>query len=148
MRHAIRTEIDIAATPDKVWRHLTDFAAYPDWNPFITSVLGVAAVGQRLTVRLDPPGGRGITMRPTVTDVVPGRTLEWLGRLGMPGIFDGRHRFELQETPTGTRFVHGESFRGLLVRPLRGSLDGATRAGFVAMNEALARRVMRDRADA
>jgi hypothetical protein len=148
MRHAIRTEVDIAATPDEVWRCLTDFAAYPDWNPFITSVVGVAAVGQRLTVRLDPPGGRGITMRPTVTDVVPGRTLEWLGRLGMPGIFDGRHRFELHQTPTGTRFVHGECFQGLLVRPMRGSLDGSTRAGFVSMNQALARRVMRDRAEA
>jgi hypothetical protein len=148
MRHTLRTEVDIAATPDEVWRRLTNFADYPDWNPFITSVLGVAAVGQRLTVRLDPPGGRGITMRPTVTDVVPGRALEWLGRLGIPGVFDGRHRFELHETPSGTRLVHGESFHGLLVRPMRGALDGSTRAGFVAMNDALARRVLRDRAEA
>jgi hypothetical protein len=148
MRHTLRTEVDIAATPDEVWRCLTEFAAYPDWNPFITSVVGVAAVGQRLTVRLEPPGGRGVTMRPTVTDAVPGRALEWLGRLGLPGIFDGRHRFELHETATGTRFVHGETFRGLLVRPMRRLLDRSTRAGFVAMNDALARRVLRDRADA
>jgi hypothetical protein len=148
MRHALRTEIDIAAPPDVVWSCLTNFAHYPDWNPFIVSVAGVAAVGQRLTVRLEPPGGRAITMRPTVTEVVPGRTLEWLGRLGMPGIFDGRHRFELHETATGTRLVHGEIFHGLLVRPLRRSLDVSTRAGFVAMNDALARRVQRDRAEA
>ena len=148
MRHALHTEIDIAAPPERVWSCLMDFAAYPAWNPFITSVVGVAAVGQRLTVRLDPPGGRGITMRPTVIDVVAGRALEWFGRLGIPGIFDGRHRFELHETATGTRFVHGERFQGLLVRPLRASLDGPTRAGFVAMNEALARRVLRDHAEA
>ncbi len=148
MRHTLRTEVDIAATPDEVWRCLTTFADYPDWNPFITSVLGVAAVGQRLTVRLNPPGGRGITMHPTVTDVVPDRALEWLGRLGIPGVFDGRHRFDLHETPTGTRLVHAETFHGLLVRPMRGSLDRSTRAGFVAMNDALARRVLRDRAEA
>jgi hypothetical protein len=148
MRHTLRTEVHIAATPDEVWSCLTNFADYPDWNPFITSVVGVAAVGQRLTVRLDPPGGRSVTMRPTVTDIVPGRALEWFGRLWMPGIFDGRHRFELHETATGTRFVHGESFQGLLVRPMRRSLDGSTRAGFVAMNDALARRVLRDRAEA
>ncbi|HEX8344982.1 MAG TPA: SRPBCC family protein, partial [Actinoplanes sp.] len=65
MRHTLRTEVDIAATPDEVWRCLTDFGDYPAWNPFITAVQGVAAVGQRLTVRLDPPGGRGITIRPT-----------------------------------------------------------------------------------
>src|SRR3712207_5477717 len=121
MRHTLRTEVDIAATPDAVWSCLTTFEDYPEWNPFITSVVGVAAVGQRLTVRLDPPGGRGITMRPTVTDVVPGRALEWLGRLGMPGVFDGRHRFELHETATGTRFVHSETFNGFLVRAMRRS---------------------------
>ncbi len=148
MQHTLRTEVEIAARPDEVWTCLTNFADYPDWNPFITSVVGVAAVGQRLTVRLEPPGGRGITMRPSITDIVPGRALEWLGRLGPPGIFDGRHRFELHETATGTRFVHSELFQGLLVRPMRRSLDGSTRAGFVAMNDALARRVLRDRAEA
>jgi hypothetical protein len=38
------------------------------------------------------------------------------------------------------RFVHGESFRGLLVPLLRKNLDGPTRAGFTAMNEALKQR--------
>jgi hypothetical protein len=37
--------------------------------------------------------------------------------------------------------VQRESFRGLLVRPLRRSLDGGTRTGFEAMNAALRRRV-------
>ena len=46
MRHTLRTEVDIAATPDAVWRCLTNFADYPHWNPFITSVVGVAAVGK------------------------------------------------------------------------------------------------------
>jgi hypothetical protein len=36
--------------------------------------------------------------------------------------------------------VQREWFRGVLVRPLRRSLDGGTRAGFEAMNAALRRR--------
>ena len=38
-----------------------------------------------------------------------------------------------------------ESFRGVLVRPLRKSLDTGTRAGFEAMNAALRQRVLESR---
>lgn len=61
---------------------------------------------------------------------------------GVAGLFDGRHRFELTGTPQGTHLVQSESFSGLLVRPLRGFLDGGTLAGFEAMNTALRQRVL------
>jgi uncharacterized protein YndB with AHSA1/START domain len=30
----IHTEIEINSPAEKVWRVLTDFATYPEWNPF------------------------------------------------------------------------------------------------------------------
>ena len=140
MQHAITTEIQIAATPDAVWRHLVDLDGYADWNPFITSASGSPAVGQRLTLRMEPPEGRAMTFRPTVTELAQGHVLEWLGHLGPRGVFDGRHRFELTATATGTKVVQRESFDGILVRFMRRSLDRSTKAGFDAMNTALARR--------
>jgi hypothetical protein len=83
-----------------------------------------------------------MTFRPRVTAASPGSAFEWLGNLGVPGIFDGRHRFELTATPTGTHVVQRETFGGVLVRPMRRSLDTGTRAGFEAMNAALRRRVL------
>lgn len=142
MRHRISAEIDIAASPDAVWAQLGDLPGYAAWNPFIPSASGTVAVGERLALRLQPPGGRALPIRPTVTEVVPGVVLEWLGHLGVPGVFDGRHRFELSATPQGTRLVQSEAFSGLLVRPLRGFLDGGTLAGFRAMNDALRSRVL------
>lgn len=142
MRHEIRTEIDIEAPPDEVWAQLTDLAAYSAWNPFITTAAGSTEPGERLTLRLQPAGGRAVTIRPRVTASSPGSAFEWLGHLGVPGIFDGRHRFELTATPVGTHVVQRETFGGLLVRPLRRSLDTGTRAGFEAMNAALRRRVV------
>lgn len=140
MRHRISAEVDIEAPPDAVWAQLTDLAGHADWNPFITSASGTPVVGQRLALRLQPPGGRALTIKPTVTEAVEGSVFEWLGHLGVPGLFDGRHRFELTPTPTGTHLVQSEAFSGVLVRPLRGFLDGGTLAGFRAMNDALRER--------
>lgn len=141
MRHRLETSIDIGATPEEVWRVLTDLDAYREWNPFIVSSQGTVAVGEKLENRLEPPGGRPMTFRPTVTAVEPNRAFEWLGRLGVPRLFDGRHRFDLEPTPSGTLLRHTEDFNGVLVRPMKKSLDGATVSGFNAMNRALKDRV-------
>ena len=83
------------------------------------------------------PGGRAVTLKPRVTVVAPGEVFEWLGRVAVPGLFSGRHRFELHRTDTGTRVVQGERFTGLLVPFLARSLDAHTLPGLVAMNDGL-----------
>lgn len=140
---ALYTEIDIDAPPEDVWDVLVDFGRYPEWNPFILEVLGTAEPGAKLRAMLSPPGGRAVTVKPTVTEVVAPRTLEWLGRLGFPGLFDGRHRFELHRSSNGTRLVQREVFTGMVVPVFARSLEQRTAKGFVAMNAALKRRVER-----
>ena len=135
------SEILVAAPPERVWEVLVDLARYPEWNPFLVSASGQVREGERLEIRFQPPGGRALTMRPTVTRARPAEALEWLGRLAVPGLFDGRHIFELHRAPGGTRLVQREEFRGLLVPLLARSLDRHTARGFVAMNEALKARV-------
>ena len=116
MKHALHTDIEIDATPEAVWNILTDLDGYADWNPFITSATGTVAVGERLVNRMRPPGGREMPLKPTVTAVEPEATFEWLGHLGVSGVLDGRHRFELEQTPSGgTRLKHSEFFSGALV---------------------------------
>jgi uncharacterized protein YndB with AHSA1/START domain len=55
----LRSEIDIVAPTERVWRVLTDFSAYPEWNPFIRRVSGRAEVSERLVVRMQPPAQGG-----------------------------------------------------------------------------------------
>lgn len=135
--HAIRTAIEIEAPPAVVWSVLSQLDRYGEWNPFIVSAAGRLALGERLTNKLRPPGGRTMTFKPKITVIEEGRTLEWLGHLGLPRVFDGRHRFALEPTATGTRFVHEETFTGVLVPFMRRSIDGRTREGLMAMNSAL-----------
>lgn len=135
----INTTIDIAATPERVWQILTDFAAYPDWNPSMRPS-GVPRAGERLhIITLKPSGERGLTFRPTVLAAEPGRELRWLGRLIMPGVVDGEHAFFIEPLgPNRVRFTQREHFSGVLV-PLfaRMKLFADTRRDFVATNEAL-----------
>lgn len=136
------TEIRIAATPEEVWAVLTDFPAYPDWNPFVRSVAGELRIGRRLRVRLEPPGMKGMTLRPKVIAVDPPRAFGWLGHLSVPGLFDGEHSFEIEPVAAGgVRFVQSEEFGGVLVPLLWRMLEEKTRSGFEAMNAALRRRV-------
>jgi hypothetical protein len=136
----IHVVTEIAAPVETVWTELSTTAAYPQWNPFLTSFRGDLTTGSRLELRIEPPGGRAMTFRPTLTRVEPERRLEWLGRLLLPGLFDGRHSFDLEALPGGrTRLTQAETFSGVLV-PLVGKLIEQTRAGFEAMNEALRER--------
>jgi hypothetical protein len=134
---SIRVVTEIAAPVERVWAELSAVSEYAEWNPFITSFEGELVVGGRAEVRIAPPGGRPMTFRPTITEVAEGTRLEWLGRLLLPGVFDGRHSFRLEAVEPGrTRLTQSEEFSGLLV-PLTGKMLERTRAGFEAMNEAL-----------
>jgi hypothetical protein len=137
----LSSAIELDATPDRVWSILTATDDYPQWNPFIRRLDGPLTPGSRLAVRIEPPGGRPMTFTPKVTHVEPDRRLAWVGRLGIPGVFDGAHSFTLE--PLGdnrTRLVQSESFTGILVW-FSGGMLKKTEAGFRAMNDALKERL-------
>lgn len=142
MAAQIQTEIIIDAPPAQVWQVLLDQAAYPEWNPFVTSVEGEFTPGATPTIKLQPPGGKVMTMRPRVLVVEPDRELRWLGSLGIRGLFDGEHIFELEPTGDGrTRFVHSERFSGILAPIIFKMIGDQTTQGFEALNQALKNRV-------
>ena len=135
------TDIEINASADRVWQILTDLPAYRLWNPFIRRASGEIRTGARLDVFMQPGATRGMTFKPTLLNVEPGRELRWLGQLLMPGIFDGEHIFSIEPLDGGgVRFVQREKFKGLLVPLLKRRLNRDTRAGFVEMNQALKER--------
>lgn len=139
--HQLHTEIEIEAPAERVWAVLTDFAAYPEWNPFVRSVAGVARKGERLQVEIRPDGGRAMRFSPVVLAAEAGRELRWLGRVLLPGIFDGEHVFVIEPLEGGrVRLRQSERFGGILVGLFRAQLDRDTLRGFEAMNRALKQR--------
>lgn len=137
-RREVVTDIEIDATPDQVWAVLADPERYPQWNPFIVSMEGELAEGRVLSNTLRSGSGGDMRFQPTILKVEPGRELRWLGRLYLPRILDGEHYFILEERDGGTRLIHGENFRGVLLWFIDAN---QFRADFERMNQALKERV-------
>ena len=79
-----------------------------------------------------------MTFTPTILVNETDREFTWLGHLFIKGLFDGRHSFKLESIGTNqTRFIHSESFEGLLAGALLSMIGEDTKKGFQEMNEAI-----------
>ncbi len=137
MKTSIETQIQITATPEKIWELLISTALYANWNPFILSIDGKIAKNEAIVVRIAPPEGKAMTFRPIVLVAKKNKEIRWLGKLGIKGLFDGEHQFLIEQIDENTCiFKHNEHFSGLLV-PLFTKMLSKTKRGFEEMNKAL-----------
>ncbi len=139
----LRTEVEIQAPAEHVYAVLCDFARYPEWNPFITSIAGQLAVGQQLDVELSLPEGSSYQLKPRLIGLrsdAEACELRWRGAFLLPALLEAEHFFSV--TPLGPRrcrFVQGENFSGFLLR-FAGNTLTLTARGFVYMNQAIKKR--------
>jgi len=127
---------DVEAPPERVWQVVSELVAYARWNPFIVRASGELALGSRLQLTIAAPGHRPITFKPRVVALEPGRSLTWLGRTLLPGLFDGRHTLSVTPAGSGARFRTHEEFTGLLV-PFVPAIMRDTQRGFGLMAAAV-----------
>lgn len=134
----IKTEVIINARPEKVWQVLTDFKAYPTWNPFITSIEGEVFEGSKFKVKLQPLGSSSMQFKPVCVSFIENHEFSWIGKLVTKGVFDGKHCFELHALDNEkTKFIQREEFTGFLVPFFWKKLDVNTRWSFEMMNDKL-----------
>src|SRR4051812_43352252 len=107
---------EINASPETVWRILTDTAKYPEWDPGMVRLEGKIAPGEKITAHTKA-SSRAFPI--TVSEFEPNRKMVWSS--GMPlGLFKGARTFSL--TPQGNdkvTFKVEEVFTGVLL-PLIG----------------------------
>lgn len=133
MAKYVKTSITINASREKIWKVLTDFENYREWNSFIKSVTGEVKVGNQIEIKL-----QGMTFKPVVLIFNKNTELKWLGHLWFKGLFDGEHKFKLTDNGNGTtNFEQSENFSGILVKLFAKSLDKDTKNGFEQMNKEL-----------
>lgn len=135
----VRSAVNTDASPERVWRVLTDWKTFPSWNPFIRSAEGRLRRDSRIRVRLQL-GRRLVNLRPRLTVVDPPRELRWLNTLIVRGIFDVERRFHIDAVPSGARLIQSETATGLLAPLLMRLLRKDILAGYRAMEVALVAR--------
>lgn len=142
MAKEIKTQIVINASAEKVWKILTDFSQYPQWNSFIKLISGNVQEGNIIVAHIHPPNGKEMVFKPKVLAFKANKEFRWLGHFLFKGLFDGEHKFELiSNTDGSTTFIQSERFTGILVPLFKAMLETNTLNGFNNMNAELKRKV-------
>lgn len=144
----VETNKMIDATPAQAWAVLADLDNWSEWNPHIFEAKGKPIAGEKLELTMwqgEPKASaaKNKTQRfkPTVISSVENSELVWEGRLaGVPGLFTGRHHFDLTEVDGKTQLTHSEDFSGILVRPFSKMLAHLPQT-FASVNDEFAKRV-------
>ena len=132
------TEIEIQATADRVWQHLTDLDDFHLWNPFITSVQGTIGLGEKVQIHVQLPQGKNLNSQTTIVQVEPKHKLSWRGQLIIPGLLDIVHSFTIDPIDENSvRFSQRKNFSGLIVPLLAKALNTKVIHGFELMDRAL-----------
>ncbi len=138
----IESEVVLLASPAEVWKVLTDFQSYAEWNPFIPRMEARVGEGESFRAMSRLPAGVRLGFVGRILIVVPERELAWMGRpTMMPApAMEVRHTFTLEPDGGGTRLHQLEEATGFLI-PMSGWILGQAQKGQVAINEALERRL-------
>jgi hypothetical protein len=130
--HRLGTEIEIAATAERIWSVLMDFSGSVRWSPVVPSIAGLPTVGETLSVFIQSHGSGGMRFRPNVLAVERQCEFRRTGKLVIPGLFDGEHFLVLKsQSDARVVFHQGEVFSGVLVPLVKPSLDRPTRQGLL-----------------
>jgi hypothetical protein len=105
------TEIIIDVPIDRVWKALTDFSAYPEWNPLVSWLKGDFRTDGQIAMFIIPLNR---SFNATLKTVDRDKEFTWIGVEIAPWFLSGEHYYRLEQiSDTSTRLLHGEYFRGV-----------------------------------
>jgi hypothetical protein len=135
----IKAEIEIAASPSKVWGILMDVNSWQDWSPIINASSGEVAIGSKLNITMmgKEEGKDGPKYTPIIKELNDSKYFRWRANMMAGFIFTNDKIFELEETKSGTRLTHTETFKGLLAPLFYGQMEKGVPPMLSAMNKAL-----------
>ncbi len=135
----IKTEIDIAAPKAKVWDILIDVDKWQEWNPTINESKGIANLGSTLSITMmsDVKGKDGPQYNPKIIKLDEPNAFHWRAFLLTGFIFTNDKIIELKETATGTKVIHSETFKGMMVPIFRSKMEKGVAPILNIMNESL-----------
>ena len=132
------TEIEINSTPAKIWKVITDFKNYYQWNPILQKIIGEPLIGNELEIHLRTVGGKNRVYHPKVVKITPNHELRWKGTFFFSQLFSGERIFLIEKlSENKVNFVNKEIFSGIGVRFTTQKMEDDILASFKKMNDSL-----------
>jgi len=138
----LSTKIQINSGAEIVWKILTDFKNYSQWNPILIKIIGELSIGNTLEIHLNTIGGKNRIYHPKITKITPNRELRWSGKFLFSKIFSGERIFLIETlSDNKVNLVNKEIFSGIGIKLAPQKMEDDILASFKKMNEALKRTV-------
>jgi hypothetical protein len=133
------TQIVIQAPITRVWAELTNFKAYPEWNPLVRELHGELEVGSKIRMFIIPFGSY---FNAEFLTVAPNQEMSWQGVRFAKFLLSGRHYYKLEAIDDNkTRLLHGEFFEGWFSGFISSKTLKMMETIFVVHNELFKKRV-------
>ena len=140
----LSTAIQINSSPEILWKVITDFKNYYQWNPILQKIKGEPLIGNQLEIHLNTVGGKKRIYHPKVIKITPNHELRWKGSFIFSQIFSGERIFQIEKLGENkVNFVNKEIFSGIGVRFTPQKMEDDILASFKKMNEALKKNIER-----
>ena len=140
----LTTEIQINSSPEILWKVITDFKNYYQWNPILQKIKGEPLIGKQLEIHLITVGGKKRVYHPKVIKITPNHELRWKGTFFFSQLFSGERIFLIEKlSENKVNFVNKEIFSGIGVRFTSPKMEDEIVASFKKMNEALKKTIER-----
>ncbi|MBL4567488.1 MAG: SRPBCC domain-containing protein [Porticoccus sp.] len=135
----IKTEIEIAAPPSKVWSIIIDIDKWQEWSPIINASQGKSIIGSKLSITMmsKEEGKDGPKYSPVIIDLKEQHYFHWRAHMLAGFVFTNDKIFKLEETENGTHLTHIETFKGLMAPLMSGSVEKNVPSMLNSMNKAL-----------
>ena len=111
----IKETVVIDAPVEEVWATIIDFESYAAWNTQLEYLGGEVKPNGKLHLKLSAEGADPYEFKPTISHWEENKKFAWIGRTGLPRVFDGEHFFELESVDDNTTYVtNREEYRGIM----------------------------------
>lgn len=136
--------VEIDAPIDEVWAVLTDFAAYPEWNRFTTSVECSGRLGDPVVMQVCFAGAKPMRQVEVLNVFEAPRRVAWGMHMGTALLLVA-NRYQVLEPlgPSRTRYTSTDFLSGLLAPLVKLLYAEKMRAGFALAGEGLKARCER-----
>ena len=138
--HVVRIEpVQINAPIELVWRVLTDFSAYPEWNPFTVAIDSNLQVGDDLVLHIQQGRDKIVKRRFRLETIEPPHLIEWsLPKLGHRALLRAWRTQRLESlNADACTYETSDTFQGLFAGKIH-KLQGAwVEKNFVRVAQAL-----------